>query len=236
MGEIRHADEWASLYTFLAECLKHPDEQFYEDVETGRFEMELTELAESLDLDLPAPPDTVELLPETTAALDSEYISLFEAMETPYAPPIESVYKEWHDGQGSDGLLNGPSAVEMRARYEALDVSPPDAYPADHLALLLEYAAVVVRSGNRDAYESFVRDHFDWLVAFRTLVDDAAASAPFHTYCATLVCDCLEAVRRREGVAGPTDEEVDAMLERASAKTTTRKHDTSHDSIRPSET
>ncbi|MCU4718276.1 TorD/DmsD family molecular chaperone [Halapricum hydrolyticum] len=205
--------ELAQLYSLLSECLKHPDEAFYEDVAAGRFDAEREQLTSALGLDADAAP-SAEHLPDSRAALDNQYISLFEAFETPYAPPIESPYKEWHEGAGSDGLLGGPPADDMRRKYAALDASPPVAYQPDHLALLLEYASLLVESADRDVYATFVDEHLDWLPAFRHRVEDAAADAPFYRRSVALVCDAVAAERDRLGVTEPDSATIATMLER----------------------
>lgn len=207
-------DELASLYSLLSECLKHPDEAFYEDVATGRFDAERERLLSGLDLGLEDVP-SADQLPDSRAALDNDYISLFEAFETPYAPAVESPYKEWHDGAGSDGLLGGPPADDMRQRYAVLEASPPAAYEPDHLALLLEYASLLVESDEPAAYAAFVDEHLDWLVAFRRLVEDAAADAPFHRRCVRLVCAVVAVERDRLDVDDPEPSAITTMADRA---------------------
>ncbi|MFW6435116.1 MAG: TorD/DmsD family molecular chaperone, partial [Halovenus sp.] len=198
----------------LSECLKHPDEAFYEDVAAGRFDAEHERLLSGLDIDLEETP-SADQLPASRAALNNEYISLFEAFEKPYAPAVESPYKEWHEGVGSDGLLGGPPADDMRQRYAALNASPPAAYEPDHLALLLEYASVVVERGDRDTYVGFVEDHLDWLPAFRRLIEDAAAEARFHRRCVTLLCEVVTVERDRLGVDDAEPETIATMIDRA---------------------
>jgi TorA maturation chaperone TorD len=206
--------ELASLYSLLSECVKHPGETFYEDVAAGRFDAERDRLTSALDFDLPADLPSTDVLPDSRAAFDNEYISLFEAFESPYAPPVESPYKEWHPGAGADGLLDGPPADDMRQRYAALDAAPPAAYQPDHLALLLEYASLLVEGGDEQAYAAFVREHFDWLPAFRRLVADAAADAPFHRRSVAMICTVVAAERARLDVPEPDPATVESMIDR----------------------
>ncbi|QSG09899.1 TorD/DmsD family molecular chaperone [Halapricum desulfuricans] len=203
----------ARLYSLLSECLKHPDEAFYEDISAGRFDAEREQLLSALGLDTEAAP-SAEQLPDSQAAFDNQYIALFEALETPYAPPVESPYKEWHEGAGSDGLLGGPPADDMRRKYATLNVSPPAAYQPDHLALLLEYASLLVESGDRDAYATFVDEHLDWLPALRRCVDGAGADAPFYRRTVALVCEAVAAERDRLGVPEPDSATIATMLNR----------------------
>lgn len=205
--------DWERLYGVLSECFKHPDEQFLADVSAGRLESELSEVLEPLDIEIEQGVDET-LVPETSAAFDNEYIALFEAFETPYAPVVESPYKEWYDGAGSDGLLNGPPAEDMERRYAAMGIEFPDAYLPDHLALLLEYASNLVDAGTPEQHEAFVRDHFDWIPAFSRLVDEAAAESPFHRRYVGLTEDIFAAIWRQFDIEEPTQSEIDAMVTR----------------------
>ena len=206
--------QWASLYTLLAEAFKHPDKRFYEDVRQGRFGAELDQLANTLSLSLPDD-GAADTVPETTAAFDNEYITLYEGLTTPYAPVVESVYRHWHGDARSDGLLSGPAAADMRHRYEAAAMTPPRGYEPDHLALLFEYAAALLRADQHSAYRTFVAQHLDWLPALRQLTTAAAATAPFHTYCVDVACECVTAVFEREHIAPPRQAAIETMHDRA---------------------
>lgn len=207
--------ELASLYTLLAEGLKHPDRTLHEDVRAGRFDAELDRLTDALRIDVPERSVTI---PDTRAAFDSEYISLFEGLETPYAPPVESAYRQWHDGPGDDGLLSGPPAVEMRRRYRALGVEDTNGYHPDHVALQLEYAAVLLSSGATDEHLGFLRDHLGWIEALAALTESASAAAPFHRRCVSVTRHCLRAVRDRVGIDHPAAATTTARVRRADAR------------------
>lgn len=205
--------EWARLYGLLSECFKHPDDQFREDVAAGRMEAELSEVAEPLGVEVELGVDET-LVPETGAAFDNEYIALFEAFETPYAPAVESPYKEWYEGPASGGLLNGPSAENMEQRYASLDVEIPDAYMPDHLALLLEYGSLLVEAGTEDQHRTFVAEHLDWIPAFRELVEDAAAESAFHRRYVRFTDEIFEQIRRELDLEDPDQDTIDAMKKR----------------------
>ncbi|SNR38832.1 TorD/DmsD family molecular chaperone [Halorubrum vacuolatum] len=212
-----HADDrerWASLYTLLAEGLKHPDERLYRDVKAGRFAAEYTALAEALSIPVPDGPGSPDAVPTGRAAFDREYTALFEGLRTPYAPLVESVYRPWHDGTAGGGLL-GPPAADMQRRYDAGGFSVPSAYQPDHLALVFEYAAALLRTDERTAYRSFLEHHLDWVPALERLADAAAADSPFHRYCVAAACETVTAARERAGVTGPDPDAVEAMVDRA---------------------
>ena len=201
------------LYGLLSECFKHPDDRFLADARDGTLEAELRPLLETLDVAYEVGVDET-LVPESAATFDNEYISLFEAFEEPYAPVVESPYKAWHDGPGADGLLNGPPAADMRERYAALDAERPDAYQPDHLALLLEYAALLAEEGTAEQHRQFLASHLDWIPALVRLVEEAAAEAPFHRRYVAVTDAALDAVRDEIGVPAPSDDAIEEMIAR----------------------
>ena len=207
---LSRSPEWSDLHTLLAECFKEPTDGFVEEVRAGHLESELRAHAAALSLDLEtmSPPD-----PADRGSLQRSYLSLFEAMEEPFAPPVESPYKPWY-GDRDGGLMGGPSATEMERRYEAIDASPPPAYPPDHVALLLEYGALLLDAEADDQYREFVADHLDWIEALGVLVDQAAASAPFYRWAVAVLEEVTGAIRARVGIEGPAQSQIDSMVDR----------------------
>ncbi|MGM0371336.1 MAG: molecular chaperone TorD family protein [Halobacteriota archaeon] len=213
---LDHPDRWASLHTLFAECLKAPTEGFVEEVRAGRLAAELRDHVEVLSLSVPdpAPPH-----PADWSSLQRAYLSLFEAMEQPFAPPVESPYKPWY-GDRSGGLLGGPSASDMEHRYAALDASPPPAYPADHVALLLEYGALLLEAGNVEEYRSFLDAHMDWLPAFARLVEDARVDDPFYSWTVGTLRAVIGDLRARIGVSPPSEAAIAEMVDRVDGTST----------------
>lgn len=178
----------AELYALLSTCFTPPDERFRETVRSGQLEAELSERLTILGLAPDRPPmDDVE-------ELRTQYMRTFEAYEGAYAPPAESIYEEWWDGTHRE-LLSGPSARDMRRRYEAIEAGVPDAYPPDHVAMLLEYASLLLESGDEAAYARFHEDHFDWIPAFRERVDRTSESA-FYRWAVALLEDVVDRTPR----------------------------------------
>ena len=202
--------EWRALHTLLAECFKEPTDGFVEEVKEGHLASELRAHADALSLDLEAvtPPE-----PTDRGSLQRSYLALFEAMAEPFAPPVESPYKPWY-GDRDGGLMGGPSATEMERRYEAIDASPPPAYPPDHVALLLEYGALLLEAGADDQYREFVAEHLDWIEALGVLVEQAAETEPFYHW----AVDVLEAVtgeiRSHVGIEDPSQSAIESMVDR----------------------
>lgn len=204
----------ADRYSLLSECLKHPTDQFIEQVQEGRLEADLRDHEEVFEDDRAI----AAVAAARTEDLRTQYRALFEAFEQPYAPPAESPYKDWY-GDRDGGLMGGPPATDMERRYAAIDADPPASYPPDHVALLLEYASLLVESGAIEEYEAFLDTHLDWVPAFRRVADSATADAPFYTAVLDLVASVISAERERHDVASPGAETIQRMVERAASST-----------------
>jgi TorA maturation chaperone TorD len=201
---------WRDLHVVLAAGLRHPDERLRDDLESETFAQELTDRLDALGLDLDVPID-----PPSVADRDltADYVALFEAGRTPYAPPAESPYKPWY-GSRDGGLMGGPPAADMTDRYDAIGASVPDEYPADHVALLLEYGSYLLEAGDHEAYREFVAAHLDWLPSFRQVTRSAAAEAPFHRWLVDLTAAVVVEIRDRLDVPDPAPAAVDRMVDR----------------------
>lgn len=161
----------AELHTLLARCFEHPDDTTARAIRTGTLVEEITSRAPWLDAENPPLPES----PRTA------YLRTFEAYEGDvYAPPAESAYKEWWDGTDR-GILSGPPAHDMESRYEALETEIPAAYPADHVALLLEYASLLLEADALAEYREFADLHLDWIPAFRERIQETDG-APFYRW------------------------------------------------------
>lgn len=206
---LERTDAWADLLVALSNCLREPDEQLVASVEGGELRDVLGDAAAATgleDVETDPPPVT------SVGALTESYLGLFQAMETPYAPPAESPYKPWYDDRM--GLMGGPPAEEMAKRYAALDVAFPDAYPPDHVAPLLEYGSILLDGGEREEFAGHVDTHLDWVPALRLATEGAATEAPFHRWAVALLDDVLAALRSQLGLEPVADGEARAMVGR----------------------
>lgn len=157
--------QYANLYAVLAMCFQHPDDQFIETVEDGTLAATVDEYARRLGL------TAVESPPEFEGSPQEAYLRTFEGFEGGgYAPPAESVYRPWWDGTDR-GILSGPPAHDMERRYEAVDIETPAAYPADHVALELEYASLLLDYGADEEYVAFAETRLDWVPEFRERIE-----------------------------------------------------------------
>ncbi len=163
----------AELHALLARCFEHPGEETSAAIRSGAIAEAIGERATAVGVDVtqPSPP----------ARPREAYLRTFEGFEGgAYAPPAESVYEPWWDGTDR-GILSGPPAHDMERRYEAIDIETPDAYPADHVALELEYASLLLEHGADEEYVDFVEAHFGWLPALRERVERTSDVA-FHRW------------------------------------------------------
>ena len=93
--------------------------------------------------------------------------------------PVESVYRRWSEDPASDspiaklkGYLMSDRALHMQELYRQAGLSfPPEvAATPDHLALELEFMALLSEKANFETQAEFCTDHLDWL-------DDLAVDA-----------------------------------------------------------
>ena len=160
------------LYSALSECYKEPTLKFAEDV-INRNLYNTIENGFRL-LEIPLLPETLkgiengyssrgeEGIIEEYCNLKEDYYSLFFPL---YVVPVESVYKEWVDGKNMKGYIMGEPAIEMKKRFNMLEIDLPEIYKdtPDHISLLLEYASLLSEYLPREGRIDFVLNHLDWL-------------------------------------------------------------------------
>ncbi|UWG47336.1 putative component of anaerobic dehydrogenase [Halanaeroarchaeum sp. HSR-CO] len=198
---------WSEAVIVLSNCLRHPDESVREAVSSPAGLSAAVESIERAGVEPPAAPAIED------RDLTEEYEGLFGAFRTPFAPPAASPYKEWYEGR--EGLMEGPPATAMERRYAAIGADVPEAYPADHVALELEYASILLDAGEIEELRRFVESELDWIDAFARLVEDAAAEAPFHRWSVKTLVEAMAALRSELDVDGPSEERIDRMVDRA---------------------
>jgi TorA maturation chaperone TorD len=202
-------DAWADLLVVFAECLREPDPELIEALRAGRLRDAVADADRALSLQLGSAVDPPTA--SSSGALVEAHISLFGAMETPYAPSAESPYKRWYGGRS--GLMGGPPAADMSRRYEAIDAEFPGGYPPDHVALLLEYGALLLDDGADEEFAAYVDAHLDWVPALRLATEGAAADAPFHRWAVRLLDDATAVLRARLGLDPVGEREARAMVD-----------------------
>lgn len=211
-AELENAGEWAALQALLSNCLKHPDGELETAIGDGSLESDLAALTETVGVERPGS------VPEVADRdLTEDYEALFGALREPFAPPAASPYKEWY-GNRDGGLMDGPPAARMEERMDALDVSIPDAYPPDHVALQLEYASLLAESGAVEDLANFVETELDWIDAYGAKVSDSAAVAPFHRYCVDVLVAAVRRLRDELSLSGPSEAEIERMVDRTTSQ------------------
>ncbi|MBS3761517.1 TorD/DmsD family molecular chaperone [Halodesulfurarchaeum sp.] len=205
---------WSQLQVILSNCLKHPDDSLRKAIVDGALESDLEEAMGAVGVEAPSSPPAIH-----DRDLTEDYEALFGAFQRPFAPPAASPYKEWYDDSRS-GLMDGPPASRMENRYEALEITVPEAYPADHVALQLEYASLLTEAGEYDELAAFVETELDWIDAFAEMVSEAVADAPFYRFCVDLLVAVVSELRMQLGVSDPTSDQITAMLDRVEPNVT----------------
>jgi len=205
---VDRADAWSDALVALSNCLRRPDESVQRALEDDAGA--IPELLAQVGVE--ADPVSV-----TGRDLTEDYEALFGAFSTPFAPPAASPYKEWYGDRG--GLMGGPPATAMEQRFDALDVTVPDAYPADHVALQLEYASLLAEAQQWDELAAFVESELDWIDAFAELVAEATAQAPLHRWCVTQLVATIDRLREELDIDGPEQERLEQMTSRARTHT-----------------
>jgi TorA maturation chaperone TorD len=176
----------AEIYQILSECYKEPSIEFAADVAIGDLYHELSRrlarLGVTLSLEgLKVAGEPIEIL----QVLKDQYYPLFIGPFPPFALPVESVYKEWaREGEtsliapGVRGMLMGDPAIDMLRRYRTCGIEIPEQFKdmPDHLALLLEYMALLCEAGTDDEQRRFVQDHLAWMPELKRLIYDCSES------------------------------------------------------------
>ncbi|MDD2582912.1 MAG: molecular chaperone TorD family protein [Desulfuromonadaceae bacterium] len=171
----------ADFYGFLAQSFRYPEQAWLGE---PYFDL-LDSIVQNLDLDN----DTLGLRQtycanqEGLEILQIEYTRLFiNATPSVIAPPYSSVYLD------QEGNLYGPSAVWVRRFYQQNGFElAGDADIPDHLALELEFIALLIDEHQEEVAEQFLNEHFRrWFPLFRARVLSGSTNK-FYSTLLTLV-------------------------------------------------
>ena len=159
------------FYTF-AEFYKYPTKEFYEEISTGALDEFFKETMHTLNI--PIKTNFQKNVP-SLEMLQKSYMNCFSGFTTPFAPPIESVYKVWTTDKtaqvsiaGCKGYLMGDSALHMRHLLKQYNIEVPEGYEnmPDHLTILLEFCAFLQKHTDSQQLVQFMNDHLDWIESF----------------------------------------------------------------------
>ena len=137
----------------------------------------------------------------------AEYERLFGQWEGERISLVESTYKPWTTDKGcgmvfaaSRGLVTGDSALHMRELYRQASLKVPVQFRSmpDHLALELEFLALLYRSGSVERIERFIGDHLDWVPELKAAVEKADPH-PFYRNAVEIIHQFLQQEGKREG-------------------------------------
>ncbi len=130
-------------------------------------------------------------------SLKEIFYPLFVGPSPSLVLPVESVFKEW-SREGNTlvssevrGMLMGDPAIDMLKRYRDAGMEIPAIYKdmPDHLALLLEYMALLCEAEVEEKQQAeFIENHLDWLpelhrsiYTFMEALPDSGASRFYRT-------------------------------------------------------
>lgn len=172
----------AAVYLTLAEFWKPPTEEFFRTVADGTTDKALSEAVALASYDHLLPNDCSfqKMLPNFDR-LQSGYLHFFLGVGATPALPVESVYKKWTEDESarlpmasSKGYLMGDAGLHMQYLFGQYGLEVPVEYRMmpDHLTLLLEFAAFLIREGKTADVKTFLTDHFDWLDDFAAAMQE----------------------------------------------------------------
>ena len=151
----------------LAEFYKPPTNELYQALRNGTA---LEELKPFVKLE-----ESYEDAFSSYENMKQTYIHCFLGPSEPFAPPIESLYKQWTDDPTAavsfarqTGFFYGDPALHVQYLFRQFKLEFPAEYRAmpDHLTLLLEFLSYLLEHGTAEQIRSFISDHFDWLDDF----------------------------------------------------------------------
>ncbi len=138
--------------------------------------------------------------PHPGAGLAEEYWHWFGDPAGPRIHLIESVYTQWTRLAGPGlpfanerGWMGGDSAVHMADLYSSLGLTVPEewAHAPDHLALEMEFLALLAEHGTPGQQEQFLRQHLGWLPHLVSRAEAAGVDG-FYRALLTLVAQVVD--------------------------------------------
>jgi len=173
------------LLHIFADLYKFPDKELYEEINSGQLDQEIRELSRVwgnvIEADLRNSIGTYD-------DLVNSYNACFLGVKKPFAPPVESIYKEWTSDESyqiphkkEKGYLMGDAALHIKHILQAFNLQIPQEYEMmpDHLTILLELYAYLIEQGFGHEADQFRRDHLDWLADFAEKLQMLPESKPY---------------------------------------------------------
>ena len=172
----------AELLLVWAKFWRPPDAEFWQSLASGSIDTEISDLIEQSNYFSWKNPDVFQPLLPPLSALQYFFVRCFIGIGKKSVLPVESVYKKWTEDPttrlpiaGSTGYLMGDSALHAQYLLDHYGLSIPRDYRMmpDHLTLLLEFAAFLLRNRTNEEAQLFLSQHLDWLEKFAQALNDA---------------------------------------------------------------
>jgi hypothetical protein len=118
--------------------------------------------------------------------------------------PIESLYRCWTLQESATlsfahqtGLYGGDPAAHMAKLLERFELTLASytMLPPDHLAIELDFLALLVRYGNAADIHHFIDDHLSWLPSYVDTLLERVPEARIYLAITVLLTACLETLR-----------------------------------------
>jgi TorA maturation chaperone TorD len=190
----------ANLFAQLSEFFKEPTGEFAEDAASSGLLEYFKEVCSALDLDA-SRLSGLSVSGDVCTILKDEYRRLFEGPLPPYIVPVESIYKKWSQDPecklaiaAEKGYLMGDPAMDMIRSYQACGILIPDKYSSmpDHIALELEYLALLYGNENRENPGDFAARHLNWVDDLVRDIRRINTRGPFYSTAAELTSRIID--------------------------------------------
>ena len=163
----------AELFSLLACFWQPPDEEFLDELRSGAVDRTLSRFGIRVC--------QYRFMAPSLPVLQNFFSSQIQGNGQTAILPVESLFKRWTEDPtarlpiaGSTGYLMGDSAMHVQYLLEYYNLSVPPAYRMmpDHLALLLELAAFLLKNRTTEEYYLFISQHLDWLDALSLSLEE----------------------------------------------------------------
>lgn len=176
---------YSNLIMIFAELFKYPEKENYEELFSGELDEQIKQLSH-----LAGCPVVTNFKDQigTYEGMIQAFNDCFLGVTTPFAPPVESVYKVWTTDdsfqvpyKNQKGHLLGDSALHVRHIVKELGLEIPVEYEMmpDHLTILLELFSYLNEQGLTEDAEQFKRDHLDWLPDLAEAITKVKLNQPY---------------------------------------------------------
>ncbi|MEW6623686.1 MAG: molecular chaperone TorD family protein [Bacillota bacterium] len=188
----------ADILLILAEFYKYPDENFYQELVSGALCLELQHLMQAVGFVLECPLGNLAV--GGLEDLKMEYVKSFIGTGRPAAVPVESVYKVWTTDKsakisiaGQKGYLMGDSALHMAYLLNSMGFEVPEEFRSmpDHLCLMLELLAYMIKDCSSQDVCLYLQEHFHWLEDFEQRLIEIGGSE-FYLQATKLLRQCVK--------------------------------------------